>query len=74
MVEKEENGIGGGIGQSPDGQGHVTFYVSPDPAGDARQGGAARRARGVAHDRAAAGHDPLFADPEGHVVGLAKGM
>src|SRR5919199_2883450 len=27
MVEKEDGGIGGGIGQAPDGDGHVTFYV-----------------------------------------------
>ena len=30
MVEKEENGIGGGLGQAPDGNGHVTFYVGAD--------------------------------------------
>jgi predicted enzyme related to lactoylglutathione lyase len=30
MVEKEDGGIGGGIGQSPDGNGHVTFYVGTD--------------------------------------------
>ena len=30
MVEKEEGGIAGGIGQAPDGNGHVTFYVSTD--------------------------------------------
>ena len=30
MVEKEDGGIGGGIGQAPDGNGHVTFYVGTD--------------------------------------------
>jgi hypothetical protein len=30
MVEKEDNGIGGGIGEAPDGKGHVTFYVGTD--------------------------------------------
>ncbi|MBA3736347.1 MAG: glyoxalase [Actinobacteria bacterium] len=30
MVEKEDGGIGGGIGQAPDGNGHVTFYVDTD--------------------------------------------
>jgi predicted enzyme related to lactoylglutathione lyase len=30
MVEAGDGGIGGGIGQAPDGQGHVTFYVEVD--------------------------------------------
>ena len=30
MVDKEDGGIGGGIGQAPDGNGHVTFYVGTD--------------------------------------------
>jgi uncharacterized protein len=30
MVEKEDGGIAGGIGQAPDGNGHVTFYVDTD--------------------------------------------
>ena len=30
MVEKEGDGIGGGIGQAPNGNGHVTFYVDTD--------------------------------------------
>ena len=32
IVDKAEGGIGGGIGENPDGPGHVTFYVAvPDP-------------------------------------------
>src|SRR5918911_1355503 len=30
MVQSEDGGIGGGIGQAPDGEGHVTFYVGTD--------------------------------------------
>jgi predicted enzyme related to lactoylglutathione lyase len=60
MVEKEDGGIGGGIGQAPDGNGHVTFYVGTDDAGDAGQGRAARRQDDPAGDRIAAGHDRAF--------------
>lgn len=81
MVAREQNvnaegiGIGGGIGQVPEGyDGHVTFYVEvPDVevalAEAERLGG--RRMMGP--------EEPmeglvigLFLDPEGHVVGLVK--
>lgn len=65
--------LSGGIGATPDGAaGHVTFYVStPDPAATLRRveelgGRVIMPLTEVAPDTNVA----LFADPEGHVVGL----
>lgn len=75
MVEKEDNGIGGGIGQAPDGPGHVTFYVGADDPqailDKAEQLGGKTIMPVTEFPRVTIA---LFADPEGHVVGLAKGM
>ena len=72
--QKEGGGIDGGIGKAPQGPGHVTFYVGVDDAQAAlesieRLGGKTVQAPiqvpgGVTF--------ALFADPEGHVVGLVK--
>ena len=75
MVEKEDGGIGGGIGQTSDGGGHVTFYVSADDPqailDKAEQlGGKTVMPVTELPEVTIA----LLADPEGHVVGLAKGM
>jgi uncharacterized protein len=75
MVEKEADGIGGGIGQSPNGEGHVTFYVGADDPqavlDKAEQlGGKTIMPVTELPEVTIA----LFADPEGHVIGLAKGM
>ncbi len=66
--------IEGGIGKAPQGNGHVTFYVGVDDIAQAlkdveRSGGKTIQPPtqvpgGVAF--------ALFADPEGHVVGLVK--
>jgi predicted enzyme related to lactoylglutathione lyase len=71
---KEAGGIDGGIGKAPQGPGHVTFYVGvedPQVALDqvVRLGGKTVQPPvqvpgGVTF--------ALFADPEGHVVGLVK--
>ena len=75
MVEKEGNGIGGGIGQVPVGRGHVTFYVdTDDPQGTLDK---AERLGGktiLPVTELPQVTIALFADPEGHVIGLAKGM
>jgi uncharacterized protein len=75
MVEKEADGIGGGIGQSPDGNGHVTFYVGADDPqavlDKAEQLGGKTILPVTELPQVTIA---LFADPEGHVVGLAKGM
>jgi predicted enzyme related to lactoylglutathione lyase len=76
MVETQgEGGIGGGIGSAPGG-GHVTFYVAvDDPKAHLEQveklGG--RTVMGPT-DIPGGPTVALFADPEGHVVGLVKGM
>jgi uncharacterized protein len=69
MVKGEDGGIGGGIGQAPEGAGHVTFYVGADDP-QAQLGGKTILPVTELPEVTIA----LFADPEGHVVGLAKGM
>ena len=72
---REEGGISGGVGPSPQGgspQGHVTFYVhADDPQATLRRveaggGKVIMPLTEVAPETTIA----LFADPEGHVVGL----
>lgn len=75
MVEKQGNGIGGGIGQAQNGQGHVTFYVgADDPQAilDKAEQLGGRTVMPVTELPEVT--IALFADPEGHVIGLAKGM
>jgi predicted enzyme related to lactoylglutathione lyase len=71
------NGINGGVGASPEGgSGHVTFYVEVDDPAAALErisqlGGSTIQApMDVPNGPTIA----LFADPEGHVIGLVKGM
>ena len=71
---KDRGGIDGGIGKAPQGPGHATFYVGVGDIQAAldrieRLGGrtvqpATRIPGGVAF--------ALFADPEGHVVGVVS--
>ncbi len=72
-MHREESGLTAGIGTSQDGgSGHVTFYVhTDDPAGTLRRveelgGRVIMPLTQVAPETTIA----LFADPEGHVVGL----
>jgi uncharacterized protein len=82
MVARDDNktasgdlGIGGGVGQGPEGyEGHVTFYVAVPDVEAALQkaeelGG--RRIMGPENimDMVELGQ---FADPEGHVIGVVK--
>jgi uncharacterized protein len=81
MVSREGNtnsdgvGIGGGVGPGPDGyEGHVTFYVEvPDVEA------ALARAEELGGSRMMGPDEPMeglvvgiFADPEGHVVGVVS--
>jgi predicted enzyme related to lactoylglutathione lyase len=73
-VDAEGEGIPGGIGAAPEGQdGHVTFYVEVD---DVEAGLAKAEAMGGSRVMGpmdiASGKIGLFADPEGHVVGLMR--
>jgi predicted enzyme related to lactoylglutathione lyase len=71
----QENAIAGGVGATPDGgQGHVTFYVEVDDPAAALEkisqlgGSTVQPPMDVPGGPTIA----LFADPEGHVVGLVK--
>jgi predicted enzyme related to lactoylglutathione lyase len=75
-LSKEGVGIGGGIGQAPEGYaGHVTFYVAvPDVEA------ALQQAEGLGGKRMMGPEQVtgelvigLFSDPEGRVVGLTNG-
>ena len=76
MVEKEGNGIGGGISNSMDGQSRVTFYVeASDPQAVLDQ---AQKLGGklVMPLMDVPGGPTIgqFADPAGNVIGVAKAM
>jgi predicted enzyme related to lactoylglutathione lyase len=70
-----DNGIGGGIGQGPDGyEGHVTFYVAVPDVEEALQkaeslGGTRVMGPEKIMDMVELGQ---FKDPEGNVIGLVK--
>ena len=83
MVARDDNkaangdfGIGGGVGQGPDGyDGHVTFYVAVPDVEQALQkaeslGGTRVMGPETIMDSIELG---MFTDPEGHVVGVVKG-
>lgn len=82
IVQREENtnsdgvGIGGGVGAGPEGyEGHVTFYVEvPDveaALAKAEELGGSRRMG--PEDMGPGLTIGMFADPEGHVVGVVSG-
>jgi len=76
MVEKESDGIAGGIGQSQDGgTGHVTFYVSTDdPQAVLDKAGQLGGTTIMPVTELPQVTIALLADPEGHVIGIVKGM
>jgi uncharacterized protein len=82
MVDAKDNtsmtgdtGIGGGIGQGPDGyEGHVTFYVAVPDVEEALQ-----KAESLGGTRVMGPENIMdmvelgqFKDPEGNVIGLVK--
>jgi len=77
MIETgSEHGIGGGIGETNQGPGHVTFYIEVDDvaaylAKVEKMGGKTIVPRTEVPGQVIFA---LFADPEGHVVGLSQGM
>jgi uncharacterized protein len=81
MVQREGNtnadgiGIGGGVGQGPEGySGHVTFYVEvPDVEAALAKAESLGGTRTMGPDQVAEGVEiGLFTDPEGHVIGVIK--
>ncbi len=80
-LAREENmsdegiGIGGGVGQVPDGyDGHVTFYIEvPDVEAALAKAEELGGARMMGPDKVMEGIEiGLFTDPEGHTVGVVK--
>jgi predicted enzyme related to lactoylglutathione lyase len=72
-----EGGIPGGIGAAPDGgAGHVMFYVQVDDPVAALEKIKSLGGSTVSEPMDVPGGPTIahFADPEGHVVGLVKGM
>ena len=75
MLIQPENGIGGGVGQAQEGDGHVTFYVEaddPQAALDSIEKLGGKTVVPVTEMEMVT--FALFADPEGHVVGIVKGQ
>jgi uncharacterized protein len=82
IVSREGNtdadgvGIGGGVGPGPEGhEGHVTFYVGvPDVEEALAKAEELGGSRMMGPDQVMEGTViGLFADPEGHVVGVVSG-
>jgi len=74
-TESGDKGINGGIGQTPEGPGHVTIYVEvddPQAALDEAEKLGGKVVMGVEEIPNMVTF-ALFADPEGHVVGVVKG-
>jgi uncharacterized protein len=85
VMDASPHGIGGGIGPSQKGPGHVTFFVEVDDLEAAlrnveRLGGKRITGPITLPDKrpSARGRGSVnfayFADPEGHVIGLCKGI
>jgi predicted enzyme related to lactoylglutathione lyase len=78
MVQGEDAGIGGGIGGGmPNYEGHVTFYVQVPDVEAALQkaeslGG--KRTMGPASPEGSQVEIGMFADPEGHVIGVMRAL
>jgi uncharacterized protein len=82
VVHREGNlnpdgvGIGGGVGPGPEGyECHVTFYFEvPDVEAALAKAEGLGGKRMMGPDKVAEGIEiGMFADPEGHVIGLTKG-
>ena len=71
---KDGGGIDGGIGKAPQGHGHVTFYVGVDDLEGALEQINRLGGKTIQPPQQVPGGVgfALFADPEGHVVGLVK--
>jgi uncharacterized protein len=76
MVAAEDGGIGGGVGASPDGSTNVTFYVQVDDLQKALDKAVELGGKIVNPPMDVPGGPTLahFTDPEGNLIGLAKGM
>jgi len=76
MTEKNDTGIGGGIGKAPQGPGWTTFYVQVNDirASIARAEQLGGKVLMPILKLPEGAEVAVVADPEGHAVGLATGM
>lgn len=67
-------GIGGGVGRTEEGNGHVTFYVEVEDPATSLERISELGGRTIQEPMEVPGGPTIamFADPEGHVVGLVK--
>jgi predicted enzyme related to lactoylglutathione lyase len=76
MVAAAEGGIAGGVGPSPDGNKHITWYVEVDDLQAALDKAEQLGGKSVMPPMDVPGGPSIaqFTDPAGNVVGLVKGM
>ena len=76
MVAAAEGGIGGGVGPTPDGEKHLTWYVQVVDLQAALDKAGQLGGTTVMPPMDVPGGPSVaqFSDPEGNVVGLVKGM
>jgi predicted enzyme related to lactoylglutathione lyase len=76
MVEAGQGGIGGGVGPTQDGSSQVTFYVGVDDLQKALDKAEKLGGKTIMPPMDVPGGPSIaqFADPEGNIIGLVKGM
>jgi uncharacterized protein len=74
VIQRGDGGIGGGIGASDEGSGHVTFYVGVDDVQAALDKAGELGGETVMGPTEVPGGPTigLFTDPEGHTIGVVK--
>ena len=74
MVDPGDAGLGGGIGAGQDGGSHVTVYVEVEDLQAALQKAERLGGKTVMPPMAVPGGPEIamFADPEGHIIGMTK--
>ena len=74
IIQPSDGGIGGGIGQTPNMVGHVTFYVEVDDLDAYLKKAESLGGRTMMPPMELPGmvSFALLADPEGHLIGIAK--
>ena len=75
MVEAVEGGIAGGVGPTPEGGGHVTWYVQVDDLGAALEKAEKLGGKTAMPPMDVPGGPSIaqFTDPSGNLIGLVKG-
>ena len=76
LVSAADKGIGGGVGTSQDGQGLVTFYIEVDDPAAYLKRAEELGGKTILPPTEVPKFNltfALFADPEGHVIGLSRG-